>query len=830
MRTRAKAYLAFVVTTGAILIAQSLASWHLHDVVRNTCYLLPAVLATGLKLKVRQVAGLISGSYVFILLGFPELNQAETVVIGCLATLMETLWQTRLRPRWHEALFHTTNMAVAVYAAYSVYHSRWALELDSTLVAVALSACTFFFINTISLATLSSLLERTNLVDVWQSNYLFSLPYYLVGASVTWLIAGVSRQISWQGAMLVLAIVFIIYRSYRMYLVLAVGRKRHTDEIAALQLRTIEALALAIEAKDQKTQGHLRRVQTYAIAIGKELGLSESELDALRAASVLHDIGKLAIPDYITSKAGKLTPEEFEKMKIHPIVGAEILSHMKFPYPVVPIVKHHHERWDGTGYPSGLKGEEIPIGARILAAVDCLDALASDRQYRRALPLMDAVERVSAGAGKAFDPKVVSILKRRYVEIEDAVQAKRDNASLLHSEAHTENRPQPAAAFAPAPAGALADEPESLQFVDWISSARREGQLMQELTTDLGKSLNVDENMSSLARRINQLIPHDTIAVYTSMGDRRLTAAFVSGENARLFSGSEVALGEGLSGWVAEHNKPILNGNPAVEPGYSTDPARLASLLSALSVPLRGSRGPAGVLTLYHQNRDAFTREHLRILLAIAATVGPAVENSLQYQHVESSAATDYLTGLPNARSLFLHLDVEMERASREHTPLAIVVCDLDGFKQVNDRFGHLAGNKILRIVASGLRESCRGYDYVARLGGDEFVLVLPGISKEMVEARLAQLCEVADRAGFEVCGEHILSISAGTASYPDDGSDGERLLDAADQRMYDRKREGRNLRLATATQLARLASVPELGTPSSPYDPRSLPAKERTA
>src|SRR5437016_10913736 len=170
--------------------------------------------------------------------------------------------------------------------------------------------------------------------------------------------------------------------------------------MAALHLRTIEALALAIEAKDHTTHEHLKRVRVYAVEVAKHLKVPEEELEALRAASLLHDIGKLAVPEHIISKPGKLTPEEFEKMKIHPVVGAEILERVKFPYPVVPIVCAHHEKWNGKGYPYGLKGEEIPLGARILSAVDYLDALASDRQYRRALPLEEVIQRLAAASAK----------------------------------------------------------------------------------------------------------------------------------------------------------------------------------------------------------------------------------------------------------------------------------------------------------------------------------------------------------------------------------------------------------------------------------------------
>src|SRR6202020_1478084 len=199
--------------------------------------------------------------------------------------------------------------------------------------------------------------------------------------------------------------------------------KRHVEEMANLHLRTIEALALAIEAKDHTTHEHLQRVRVYAIEVGKELGVVGPELEALHAAALLHDIGKLAVPEHIISKPGRLTPEEFEKMKIHTLVGAEILERVRFPYPVVPIVRAHHEKLDGSGYPYGLKGTEIPIGARILSAVDYLDALASDRQYRRAMPLDEVMQRLSLESGKAFDPKVVEVLTRRYRSLENLAQA-----------------------------------------------------------------------------------------------------------------------------------------------------------------------------------------------------------------------------------------------------------------------------------------------------------------------------------------------------------------------------------------------------------------------
>ena len=204
-----------------------------------------------------------------------------------------------------------------------------------------------------------------------------------------------STSITWDTALLVLPVIMLAYRYYRVQKT-QLEEKKHAGDMAALHLRAIEGLALAVEAKDNlNTRGHLRRVQVYALGVGKAMGLGPIELEALHAAALLHDIGKLAVPEHILTKPGKLSPEEFAKMKVHPLVGAEIVEQVKFPYEVAPIVRAHHEKWDGSGYPLGLKGEEIPLGARILTAVDCLDALTSDREYRKALPSEEAMNRIA---------------------------------------------------------------------------------------------------------------------------------------------------------------------------------------------------------------------------------------------------------------------------------------------------------------------------------------------------------------------------------------------------------------------------------------------------
>jgi diguanylate cyclase (GGDEF)-like protein/putative nucleotidyltransferase with HDIG domain len=557
-------------------------------------------------------------------------------------------------------------------------------------------------------------------------------------------------------------------------------------------MRTIEALALAIEAKDHTTHEHLRRVRVYAVEVGKQLGLSERDLEALKAAALLHDIGKLAVPEHIISKPGRLTQEEFEKMKIHPVVGAEILEQVSFPYPVAPIVRAHHEKWDGSGYPYGLRGEEIPIGARILSAVDCLDALASDRQYRRAMSLDDAMNEVVAQAGKSFDPRVVLILKRHYVELERMAQAMAESTAKLSTDVKVERGAAPAAGYqGSAPHTAPGNESD---FLSSIAAARQEVQLLFELVQDLGNSLSLDETLSVVAARLKKIVPYDAIAIYVRQ-DRKLVPRDVNGEDFRLFSSLEIPMGEGLSGWVAENRKPILNGNPSVEPGYLGDRTKFSTLRSALAVPLEGLSGAIGVMTLYRAASDAFSRDHLRILLAISSKVSLAVENALIFRQVEDSATTDYLSGLPNARSLFLRLDSEVARCRRSGEPLCVAVCDLDGFKQVNDRFGHLEGNKVLRLVSEALRSRCREYDYVARMGGDEFVLLFPGSDCGSIQGRIAEMKQIAIGAGSGV------SMSIGEAYFPEDGSDAEELLAEADKRMYKAKQLRKKYRTAAYHQ-----------------------------
>ncbi|MGA3074011.1 MAG: HD domain-containing phosphohydrolase [Bryobacteraceae bacterium] len=785
MPLKARIFAALSIATGAVFIVTSVYPWQSGDVARFCFYLALSTLAAGMKVNLPGIPSTMSVCFLFGLIGIAEMSLGETLVITCIGTLVQCFWKARQRPRPAQVIFSVANTGMATAIAYRFYHWPAIYAFGATgpfLLVVA--ALLYFALNTVPIAAAIAFAEGKRPAEVWRETYFWTFPFYIMGSSIAWMINLFSRQVHWQGSVLLLPIIYFIHRSYRVYLDRLDDEKRHVEEMASLHLRTIEALALAIEAKDHNTHEHLRRVRVYAVEIGKDMGLTEPQLEALRAAALLHDIGKLAIPEHIISKPGRLTPEEFEKMKIHPLVGAEILERVSFPYPVVPLVRAHHEKWDGSGYPDGLKGEDIPLGARILAAVDCLDAMASDRQYRRALPLDEAMQQVAGSSGRAFDPAVIAVLGRRYLELEQMAQAQPPRENQLSTGLKISNGQAPAAGFEVSHADEGNREGD---FLASIAAARQEVQLLFELTQDLGNSLSLDETLSVVSMRLKKMVPYDAIAVYVSRG-RVLIPHYVNGENYRLFSSLEIPIGEGLSGWVAENRKSILNGNPSVEAGYLNDPAKFSTLRSALAVPLEGVSGVLGSLTLYRADRDAFSRDHLRILLAIVSKVSLAIENALRFQLAEDSATTDYLTLLPNARSLFLRLDSELARCRRTLEPLTVLVCDLDGFKQVNDRFGHLEGNKVLRYVADVLRENCREYDYVARMGGDEFVILLPGSDREAVYRRISEFQSIACSEGETVHGAGIVTLSVGEAFYPDDGSDAEQLLAEADRRMYKSK------------------------------------------
>ncbi len=789
MTWKAKTLIFAVIATGISVLAVAMLQCPWGNLVKFIAYLLAAVIASGLKVELPGISGTLSVNLIVNLVAIIELAPGEAIAVGCASAVCQSLWRKHRIETIHVA-FNLAQMALSIGVAQQVFVSSVKLLGDSLPLRLMATSSAYFLVNTLLVAAVIAVTEGRGFGTTWSEFYLWSFPNYLVGGVLACAFSWSNAHLGWQTSTLMVPVGYLLFRSYRLYLGKLADEKKHVEQMASLHLRTIEALALAIDAKDHTTHDHLQRVRVFAVEVGKDMALAPAELEALRAAALLHDIGKLAVPEHIINKPGRLSPEEFEKMKIHPIVGGEILERVNFPYPVVPIVRSHHERWDGKGYPDGLAGEQIPIGARVLAAADCLDALASDRQYRRGIPLDDAMEQICKGSGTQFDPRVVEILRRRYRELEGKAKALCNSAETikLSKNVRVMNGDAPAAGFE----SALAATAGNGDFLASIVAARQEAQNLLEFSSDLGRSLSLYETLSLVAARLRNLVPYNAIAIYL-LHAGKLVPEYVNGDDYRVFSSLQIPMGEGLSGWVAQNRKPILNGNPSVEPGYLNESHAGSCMSSALAVPLIcGDDEVLGVLALYKLEADAFSADHLRILLAMTDKIAASIHNAIRYQAAADSAKVDYMTGLPNARSLFLHLDAEIARCARERSRFAVIVCDLDGFKAFNDRYGHLAGNKVLQTFAGRLRKVCREYDFISRMGGDEFVLVTPGLSEEAAQEVCARVSIAAEESAREICSAGALSASVGAAFYSVDGQNGEQLLVAADKRMYAHKKHSR--------------------------------------
>lgn len=797
----ARVLIATIGVAGLAWIFFTLRSWTPELRPQFLLYLLIGLAGAQMKVGLPGVHGNLSVNFVIRMLGLLELQVPEALLVAIAGMIAQNFWHAK-RIRVVQVFFNTTCISLAFLASAWVFQQSWYEKLPGgDLARLIAASVVYFIVNMIPLCGVIALTENRSFATVWKGTGNWSFCYYVAGASLAEIVHTATERLGGVFTLALLPVLYLIYRSYKLYLSRIEQEKLHAQGMAALHLRTIEALAMAIEAKDECTHDHLRRVQVYSLELAKHLGLSPDETQALQAASILHDIGKLAVPDYIISKPGKLTPEEFDKMKIHTVVGAAILEEVGFPYAVAPIVRSHHEKWDGSGYPDGLRGDEIPIGARILSAVDCLDALASDRQYRRALPLEEAMNYVVSMAGRSFDPQVIEVLKNNYREFERLAQSAPTRMHRLAKDVQVNRGGAPDAGYeASAVALVEATKEYARRPAASISTARREIQTILELTRDLNGLLRPEESLAVLTERLKQLVPFDCLAVYV-LQDSVLKAKYVNGENSRVFASLEIPVGQGLSGWVVDNRKPIINGNPSVEPGYPKASTQVTLLQSALSIPLGdGLDHVTGALTLYRAEKDAYNADHLRLLLAINNTISRAVESTMHFEAAEQSL-TDELTELPNQRALAAHLANELTRCEAQRKPLTVMVCDVDGMQAFNEHCGHFSGDQILKRVARVLQSNCRSSDYVARLEGDKFVVVYAGLHSGL-DRRIESLDALVHKAGREVSGEETVGLNIGVALYPEHGSDVDGLLLHASEDMQRAKRA----RKATRSSLLELA------------------------
>ncbi|MGH9140465.1 MAG: HD domain-containing phosphohydrolase, partial [Vicinamibacterales bacterium] len=513
------------------------------------------------------------------------------------------------------------------------------------------------------IATAIALASRASIFSTWHNNFLWSAPSYFVGAGTAALAASFVTRAGLWVAPFTFAPLYLTYRTYKVYMGRIDDEQRHVMQTSDLHLATIEALARAIDAKDQTTQMHIRRVQVYATGLANELGLSEPEIQGIKTAALLHDIGKLAVPEHILSKPGPLTQEEFQKIRIHPQVGAEIIAAVPFPYPVAPLIMSHHERWDGQGYPQGLAGADIPLGARILTIVDYYDAVTTERPYHKALNYESAIGLLKHEAGRALDPKLVpmfiGLLPRLVAGLGPGEQEATPEEPLPALPGST------AVGLVPAPTGSAFEN---------IALAHREIYALYEIAQSMGTSLGVSDTMALISSKLSKIVSWSGCALFLYQPDSdSLKCRFAAGVDAPKLLNASMKMGHGLSGWVARNRRTLINGDPRITfeaAGVSSDIA----LKSAIVCPLQYTDNFIGCLALYHVEANHYTEDHRRLLERIGEQAGAVIHNSIIFEQTQEDSLTDPLTGLPNRRSLFVHLSRELARAERLKSDVALVV------------------------------------------------------------------------------------------------------------------------------------------------------------
>jgi diguanylate cyclase (GGDEF)-like protein len=547
--------------------------------------------------------------------------------------------------------------------------------------------------------------------------------------------------------------------------------------LADLHFSTIEALALAIDAKDKTAASHIRRVQYYAEALARAAGVSEDEVRGVTTAALLHDVGKLAIPEHILSKPGRLTEEEFEKIRIHPQVGFQIIEHVPFPYPVAPLVLCHHERWDGKGYPLGLRGADIPLGARVLAVADYFDSVTRDRPYHKRVAREIATVLLRQEAGRALDPDLVA----SFLDILPALGEIEPEAAVV---------PVALPGARALRSGSCVRLAERSAFEN-IAHAHEEIYALYQIAQAIGSTLDVADTMSLIAGKLSPLVPFSCCALFVRDEDEMLRCRFATGIDAEDIRGLTLPPGHGLAGWVVRNRRSVVSGRPADDFHREDGDSIAPHLYSALASPLISNDRVVGALAVYHEEPSFYNDDHRRLLDRVAEQAAAAVSNSIVFEQTRQASLSDSLTGLPNSRFMLGYLGRELSRADRLERQVSILVLDLDDFKEINDTYGHHVGDRALREVARVLRETIRPYDICVRYAGDEFIIVLPDCGKEEAEAKRVELQGAIDGLAFDATvGQPVrLRLSIGAAVFPGDGTSYEGLLAAADGRMYLDKR-----------------------------------------
>lgn len=709
-----KVYFAVVIAAGVAFVGLSLWQIEQHTPGYQWYMLAALTLISGsATVSLPSIGISISVSETFVFFSVLLFGPAAGTVMVALDALVMSFWVARRRPEWYRPLFNMAAPVISFWVAshvlFAVGHIEPLLNRPSpaNVLVLPLASCAivYFGLNSWLIALPTAAQRGLSPFRVWRESSLLLSLNYLFGAALALLLVVYTRDVDLTFIGVIIPLLLVSYLTYKTTVGRIEDANQHLEQVNRLYLSTIETLAMAIDAKDQVTHGHIRRVQVFAVNLAQAIGIREPNLiRAIEAAALLHDMGKLAVPEYILNKPGKLTDAEFERMKLHASVGADILSAIDFPYPVVPIVRHHHENWDGTGYPDGLKGTEIPIGARILSVVDCFDALTSDRPYRPRLRDEEALRILIERRSRMYDPLIVDTFARVY----RSIGPDRNNSGVAE-------RALDEIAIARRTTAPLASEPS----FDEISASSDEMLTLFELSRSLAGVVSIADLGAVITNHLKRLIP-GTIYVFYLLdpGANELEARHAIGPNADTIVGLRIPLGQRLSGWVAAHGQTISNSDPVLDLGEGIQ-RQTGELKSCLSVSLRTQDDAViGTLTIYSSHHQVFTDDHCRIVESVARQIAQTFRSATEF---EATPRSDTLAELPDS-ILLQHLLAS--RPIRE-APFGLIFVDLLHTNRVTSELGRLAADEVSEHITRQIRRLLRVGDVIFRHRKDDFVVLL---------------------------------------------------------------------------------------------------------
>ncbi|MDQ6653986.1 MAG: HD domain-containing protein, partial [Acidobacteriota bacterium] len=675
--------------------------------------------------------GVVTASDTIVFLTLLLCGADAAILVAAAATASES---ARFTKRWLNFATNISLICCSIFAANVLVGSVFgdlrliAHRKESFFLYVAglgLFATAQAVVNHGLVVALVSVKSGKHMLRTWRESYSWGFITFFSGALTAGVVDALVFYYGFWAVSFAVPVLLANYLAYRPYIKNIEAARQHVEETRALHLRTLEAFATAVDAKDQITHEHVQRVQIYAQGVARLLGLSEKEIEALHAGALLHDIGKIAVPDYILNKPGKLTAAEFDKMKLHTVVGAQILERIKFPYPLVPIVRHHHERWDGTGYPDGLKGDQIPLTARVLTVVDCFDAVREDRQYRKGMTRDEAIELLRKDREKYYDPQIVDLFIENLSAFEaQIVQMKKGAQSFIPleiEETEAIRRALPAAGLAED--SASSKPAEYLQAILAAHQSSNEIVALYEIAQTFTSSLDVHDTLALVVSKLEKLVPFETCVVYLSdAAGGSVVAQHVAGLNVEDFRGRGIRQGEGVTGWVLANNKPFANTDPTLD--FSALGCQPAGYRTLAVYPLVKGHQTLGALALYSQKLSSYSVEQLHMLEQVAGLTADAIHKATLYAETRNhgSGLKDQLTDLPNARYFYAFFEQEQVRAADDEYPLVLMTMEVDDFRDINETIGQVNGDKLLKEVAEVIRPQLREDDMLIRYAGGKFI------------------------------------------------------------------------------------------------------------